>query len=387
MTDRRRGVACGALGIAAALSMASMRACDALLSALASDFDVPVGVAAQSISAFVLAYGFLQLVYGPLGDRFGRLRVISAALTACALANVMTAMAPSMTVLAVARGLSGAAAAGVIPLSMARIGDTVPIGKRQQALARFTFATVGGLIAGQWLSGFITEGLHWRVVFCVLATGFAIAAYLVQGQAACAAPDVGSRQSSVGQLKTVLREPWARLILLVTAIEGLFTLAGFAFVPAYLHGRFGLGIGAAGAVMAMYGAGGLAYVTLSGVLIRRFSLGGLARLGGVLLGAAFAIVAGGSRWEWSLPGCFLGGLGFYMLHNTLQTEATQMAPRARGTAVGLFAASLFFGQAIGMGLAAVMIDAFGETSWFCSAALALPLLAMAFGRLVNRKGG
>ncbi|MNT76516.1 hypothetical protein D3C72_2155300 [compost metagenome] len=76
-----------------------------------------------------------------------------------------------------------------------------------------------------------------------------------------------------------------------------------------------------------------------------------------------------------------------MLHNTLQTEATQMAPQARGTAVGLFAASLFFGQAIGMGLAAMMIDAFGETSWFCSAALALPLLAMAFGRLVNRKGG
>lgn len=310
----KKAIACGALGIAAALSMASMRACDALLPALSSDFAIPVGVAAQSISAFVLAYGFLQLLYGPLGDRYGRLRVISAALAPCSMANVMAAMAPSMTFLALARGLSGAAAAGIIPLSMARIGDTVPIEKRQQ-------------------------------------------------------------------IRAVLSERWARLILLVTVVEGLFTLAGFAFVPAYLHRRFGIGIGASGAVMVMYGGGGLAYVTLSSVLIRRFSLGGLAGLGGALLGSAFAIVAGGSRWEWSVLGCFVGGLGFYMLHNTLQTEATQMVPQARGTAVGLFAASLFFGQAIGMALAAVLIDSFGETSLFCSAAVALPLLAFAFGKL------
>lgn len=383
---RENGATCGALGIAAALSMASMRACDALLPALSSDFAVPVGVAAQSISAFVLAYGFLQLLYGPLGDRFGRLRVISAALAACSMANVMAAMTPSMTFLALARGLSGAAAAGIIPLSMARIGDTVPIEKRQQALARFMFATVGGLIGGQWLSGFLADVLHWRVVFCVLATAFGVAALLVRAQASGAAPDLSSRQSFANQIRAVLSERWARLILLVTAIEGLFTLAGFAFVPAYLHMRFGIGIGAAGAVMAMYGGGGLAYVTLSSVLIRRFSPGSLARLGGALLGAAFAIVAGGSRWEWSVLGCFLGGLGFYMLHNTLQTEATQMAPQARGTAVGLFAASLFFGQALGMELAAVMIDAFGETSLFCSAVVALPLVAIAFGNLVNRKG-
>ncbi|MFJ1252314.1 MFS transporter [Cupriavidus sp. CuC1] len=109
------------LSIAAALSMASMRACDVLLPALSADFGVPVGVAGWSISAFVLAYGLLQLVYGPLGDSFGKLRVISAALAACSVANVLAALAPTMTALAIARGLSGAAAAGIIPMSMARI--------------------------------------------------------------------------------------------------------------------------------------------------------------------------------------------------------------------------------------------------------------------------
>ncbi|ODV44400.1 hypothetical protein AWV79_08410 [Cupriavidus sp. UYMMa02A] len=81
----------GALFVAAAMSMASMRACDALLPVLSADFDVPVGVAARSISAFVLAYGVMQLVFGPLGDRFGKLRVVAVALTACSVANVMAA--------------------------------------------------------------------------------------------------------------------------------------------------------------------------------------------------------------------------------------------------------------------------------------------------------
>ena len=50
------------------------------------------------------------------------------------------------------------------------------------------------------------------------------------------------------------------------------------------------------------------------------------------------------------------GLGFYMLHNTLQTNATQMSPEARGTAVGLFSAALYLGQTAGVAAAAPVID-------------------------------
>jgi predicted MFS family arabinose efflux permease len=138
--------------------------------------------------------------------------------------------------------------------------------------------------------------------------------------------------------------------------------------------------------MAMYGVGGLVYVALSGVLIRRLGSDALAALGGALLGAAFAIVALGPRWQWSVPGCFLGGLGFYMLHNTLQTQATELFPPSRGTAVGLFAASLFLGQALGMSGAAAVAGTLGERWLFASAAVALPLLGMAFGGRLRTDG-
>ena len=59
------------------------------------------------------------------------------------------------------------------------------------------------------------------------------------------------------------------------------------------------------------------------------------------------------------PAIALIGLGFYMLHNTLQTNATQMAPEARGLAVSLFAFALFTGQSVGVALAAPVMDRYG----------------------------
>ncbi|MFM7025672.1 MAG: MFS transporter, partial [Limnohabitans sp.] len=72
------------ISLAAFSSMASMRVCDPMLVALATEFQVSVGEASRVISAFAVAYGCLQLFYGPLGDRIGKLRVINVAVLACA---------------------------------------------------------------------------------------------------------------------------------------------------------------------------------------------------------------------------------------------------------------------------------------------------------------
>ena len=52
---------------------------------------------------------------------------------------------------------------------------------------------------------------------------------------------------------------------------------------------------------------------------------------------------------------FRSGFGFYMFHNTLQTRATEMAPKARGTAIAVFAFCLFMGQAGGVAVCGVAI--------------------------------
>jgi YNFM family putative membrane transporter len=372
------------LGCAAFLSMASMRACDALLPAFARTFSVDIGHAAATISFFVVAYGLLQLVYGPLGDRWGKLRVVSICLCVCAVANTGVAMAPTLPFLVVARGISGAAAAGIIPLSLAYLGDTTPYEQRQEALAKYLFATISGMIASQWLSGLAADTWGWRTVFYALGLGFATAGVLLGCTSRLHSAQT-ARASYLSQLQLVITRPWPLTILLVTMLEGCFTLSAFAFVPAYLHKAYGLSLTASGGIMALYGAGGLVYVLLSRRLISRLGEVGLAYSGGAILGGAFALLAFAPDWRWCVPACFLGGLGFYMLHNTLQTNATQMVPEARGTAVALFASSLFLGQAIGMVLASRVVNQLGEQAVFLAGMVMLPLIATGFqARLKHR---
>ena len=111
------------IGLAAFASMAAMRVCDPMLVTLSQEFAVTTGDASAVVAAFAVAYGVLQLFYGPLGDRIGKLRVIAAAVSGCAVFSAITALAPSLTLLVLARAAMGAAAAGIIPLSMAWIGD------------------------------------------------------------------------------------------------------------------------------------------------------------------------------------------------------------------------------------------------------------------------
>jgi predicted MFS family arabinose efflux permease len=74
------------------------------------------------------------------------------------------------------------------------------------------------------------------------------------------------------------------------------------------------------------------------------------------------------------------GAGFYMMHNTLQVHATQMAPEARGAALALFACSLFTGQSVGVWLASHAVDTGGARPVFLVAAVGLVLLALDFRR-------
>jgi predicted MFS family arabinose efflux permease len=74
------------------------------------------------------------------------------------------------------------------------------------------------------------------------------------------------------------------------------------------------------------------------------------------------------------------GLGFYMVHNTLQTEATQLDPQARGLSVAMFAMMLFTGQSIGVALAGLVIDRWGAAPVFLIAAAGFPAVIFLFRR-------
>jgi len=102
---------------------------------------------------------------------------------------------------------------------------------------------------------------------------------------------------------------------------------------------------------------------------------GLVIGGGLLLAAAYIVLAIEREW-WLAPlATTTIGLGFYMLHNTLQTNATQMTPHARGTAVAIFSSALYIGQTAGVAVGALIFDKLGAVPLFLGTAALLPMLA------------
>ena len=384
------------LALAALASGVSLRLADALLPRLAQEFSVTLGQASQVITAFAVAYGLSQLLFGPLGDRYGKYRVIAWACLASAGTSLLCALAPGYTALLAGRLAAGATAAAVIPLSMAWIGDVVAYERRQAVLARFLIGQITGFAIGVWAGGFAAEHLDWRTPFFGVAGLFLAVAAVLQwvrrrlpaaavaasnAQAAALALAGGNAlQRGLAEFGAVLAKPWARVVLLTVFCEGAAVYGPFAFIASHLHQRFGLPLSTVGALVMLFALGGLGFAVFARVLVRRLGEVVLVRTGSVFMAAALWALAGAPTWAWAMPACALMGLGFYMMHNTLQTHATQMAPERRGAAVASFAACFFLGQSLGVGLAGLLVGAVGTGAVLAAGGVGLLAVGWNFNR-------
>jgi predicted MFS family arabinose efflux permease len=388
------------LATAGFASMGSIRAADAMLPALAADFGRVPSDTAAVITAFALAYGLMQLVWGPLGDRVGKLRVIGWAALAATLGSIACALAPTLPLLTAARLLTGACCAAIIPLAIAHVGDTVAYEVRQATLARLATGTLTGLIAGQVLGGLAADTVGWRAAFGALALLFLVAGTamlrlatrLPRAAAAGAAPGTPAPGGVAALLRgygAVLATGWARTVIAVAFIEGALLFGPLAFVPTWLHQRTGVTLAGAGGVVAAVGVGGLLYTFTARRWIAALGERGLATGGAGLIAIAFAAlvsaVSAGAGRPLEVAACLFVGVGFYMLHNTLQTLATQLAPGARATAIGLFAVALFMGQSAGVEITARLGPSIGFEPVFVGAGLLLALTGAGLGVGIARR--
>jgi predicted MFS family arabinose efflux permease len=373
-------------------SQAMVRVTDSLLPQIAADFATSVGEASIVVAAYAVSHGSVQLIIGPVGDRFGKYRTVA---VMCALATVLVALCgtvQSLSALAIARFASGAAAGWIIPTSMAYVGDVTPYDRRQPILARYISGQIFGQLFGQAAGGVLGDWFGWRNVFFVLAGMFALAtAGLVlelltnPRTHAVRRPDDSAR-GFIADYVAVLSNPWARTVILAVFIEASIGWGAFAYVGADLHLRFGLSFTAIGLIVGTFGIGGLIYAGSVQQLVDQFGQAGLAIFGGVLIGIAYLTLAIGAAW-WLAPFAVTAiGLGFYALHNTLQTNATQMTPQARATAVAIFSSAIYLGQTLGVAAGALVFDRFTAVPLFVLTAAALPALAFWFARELRQHG-
>ncbi len=372
------------LGTAAFIVTADARVVTPLLPIIAGEFKTNIGVAGVIVTAYALPYGLFQLLYGPLGDRIGKLRVMTGAMAVFAVGTAACALVPSLLLLDLLRFLTGAAAAAMIPLSLAYIGDTFPYEERQIAIAHYLTAIALGQILSTSMGGIVGDYLNWRYIFL----GYGLLSVIVvilfwrltrrmPHAPALEVQHIGLL-ASLKPYAQLLSHPAPRLVIIAVFIEGIFFYGEFTYLGAFLKDRYHLPYIAIGLMLSGFGLGNLIYSRSVRWLVRRLGERGMIIVGGALTCACYLAIALFNSWFVFVLINIVFGVSFYMIHNTLQTRATELAPEARGTAVSLFAFSLFLGQGIGAALLGMLINASGYTPSLLVAGVPMVLLAVWF---------
>jgi predicted MFS family arabinose efflux permease len=380
------------MSLAAFASGVSLRISDPLLPQVAQDFGASLGLTASIVTAYAIPYGLTQAFTGVIGDRLGKYQAVAVTCALSCLLVLLCAAAQSLPQLALARFVCAPAAATIVPLGMAFVGDAVPYRRRQTVLARFLAGQMFGMIAGQVAGGIIGDRFGWRMAFISLAGVFAAAALALASQlrgnpwTRLAPHDSAVRLGFVSGYRELFAVSWARFILVAVFLEGGIFFAGLTYVAADLVTRFGLSFSVAGLVVGCFGLGCVLYAASVQRLVATLGERGLAIGGGIIAMLGFLTLAVEPSWQAAPVACTALGFGYYMVHNTLQTHATQMLPQARGTAVAGFSSCLYLGQSAGVALAAPLVDRAGAAPMFVIVALLWLALAAWMRIKIGQRG-
>jgi predicted MFS family arabinose efflux permease len=369
-TDDEREVVVRVLSAAAFLIFFQAYMVGPLVPELSASLGVSERAAGWLVPAYVLPYGLSTLLYGPLADRVGRRRVMLALLAAMPVASALTATAHGVGQLVAWRVVAGVACGGIIPLSLALVGDLFPYRERGRPLGWIFGAIAGGMAFGSTLGAVLDPWLGWRGLFplvAVLAAGVFGVAWRHRRLLSAGQPLVPRSLRSIAHgYASLLGTGRGRTAYGLIAVNGAFHSGVFNWLGPYFHDVYGLGEVGIGVALLGYGVPGLVLSPAIGRLADRrgrrwLVTGGL--LGGAAVAAALCLplpVALAAVAATALS------VGYDFSHPLLAGIVTELDPARRGQAMGLNAFVLFTGFGLGS-------LAFGELLHAAGGAYRVPL--------------
>ena len=197
-----------------------------------------------TFSAYVLTYGVLQLLYGPLSDRHGRRHVLMVGLLLAGVGSLMAALAPSLEVLIAARALQGAGSAAGMVVGRSSVQDLFEGAERTRVMAYIGMTMGLCPPAATLIGGQLHVLLGWQanfVLMAVLSVLLLAAAWWGLPAPAKPAPVSGHWLANMGKAYARLaREPefWLYVVILATSTAAFYVFLSGA--PIVL-GSYGIG--------------------------------------------------------------------------------------------------------------------------------------------------
>ena len=367
------------------------------------------------VVAYLLAATIAAPLYGHLGDRFGRRRMLMVALGIFTIASIGCAAAPTLLALVVARAVQGAGGGGLMTLAQALIGEHVPPRERGRFQGYFAAVFALASTSGPILGAYLTEHVSWRSVFAVNLPLGVLAAVLARRIPDVVAPrDEGYRPDVVGALLfcaatlgflfalssaghalpfdswglyalitavviayaalyrwekrtaqpvipvALLRRPEILRADVVVACFAATLFATVLYLPLYLQAGRGLGIGASGTLLLPITLSMVTGATITGRLVTRTGKVVVFPIIGLTLAACALVVLAAvvTFAPTSILLCMtaLTGFGLGMVMPALQVAVQAAAGRhALGAAIGSMSLSRSVGGAIGVAIVGALV--------------------------------
>jgi MFS family permease len=119
------------------------------------------------VGAYLLSATAVTPLFGKLSDIYGRRSILLTGVAIFILGSVACALAPTLWALAVARAVQGIGGGGILPIAQAIIADLVSPRERPRYQVQSALMFMIASVIGPVLGGFITDHLHWSLIFWI----------------------------------------------------------------------------------------------------------------------------------------------------------------------------------------------------------------------------
>lgn len=319
-----------------------------LIPGLSSFFKVTEQAVGLMVPAFLIPYGIFTLFYGLLADKAGTKLIILVSFFVFAIFTTFTAFSQSVPQLIVWRLLTGIGASGVIPISLAWIGQTYSYKERGRPLGFVFGAVAGGGAFGASAGVFLESFIGWKMLFL----GVGIVALLVwiilyfayQKIPVTTAGGQGLTLTIVfkgyKQLLTSLR---ARSAYTYVFLNGIFASGVYTWLALYFEKNFSLHGWQIGLALLGYGIPGFVFGPFIGRLADKFGRSKLLPLGLFLGGLSASMLIFNIPLPIARVSVITLSLGFDLTQPLLAGIISEVGKERSGQAMSVMAFMLFVG--------------------------------------------
>jgi len=250
--ERRRWLALGALALSVLVVGLDLTVLNLALPTLGTDLHASTSDLQWFIDTYSLVLAAALLPAGLLGDRYGRKKLLVAALILFGVASLACAYSQTSGELMAARAVLGLGAAVILPLSIAVIPVLFTPQERQKAIAVVMGAVFIGYPLGPILGGWLLDTFWWGSVFLINVPVIAIALVAVtllmpesRSEHRPRIDVAGVAISSVGLVSLVYgfikagQDGWGDATALATILGGVAILAAFVLWERHVSRRPG----------------------------------------------------------------------------------------------------------------------------------------------------